>query len=237
MGHLIANLPSAATTEGLDAFISTTYYSRIRFILQLMPLLTSSPLPAHVISIYAGATEDSTTPGEVPIGCPPPETYGVTGVRKNTCFMTTFLFEELAEKHAGKLSLSHIFPGLVDGPTFTGSDMPTWFKFVWAIVKPLAWLVYMTSPAVCGAVMVYLATPQFPAKPAVEDDGSLVRGDQVARGTKGQAGGGAYALGQRADVENKGRSWEKFRTEGMSKKVWDHTMEVLEGAAKTNTSS
>src|ERR1700709_2117207 len=96
-----------ATGEGLDAFLSTTYYSRIRFVLQLMPLLTASPRPGHVISIYAGGFEDGTKPGESPIGCPPVETYGRAGVRKHTGFMKNFIFEELAEKNAGKLSLIH----------------------------------------------------------------------------------------------------------------------------------
>ncbi|KAF2427680.1 hypothetical protein EJ08DRAFT_671574 [Tothia fuscella] len=76
--------------------------------------------------------------GELPFGCPPPESYGVVGVRKHTCFMKNFFFEDLANKHAGKISFSHIYPGLVDGPGFTSDDMPTWFRYVWTLVKPLA---------------------------------------------------------------------------------------------------
>jgi hypothetical protein len=202
--------------------------------MQLMPLLTASPLPAHVVSIYAGGMEDGTAPGELPIGCPPPATYGVAGVRKHTCFMKTFLFEELAEKHAGKLSLSHIYPGLVDGPTFYSADMPTWFKVVWTLLKPLASLVYMTPPDTCGEVMLYLATPRYTAKGGLENGESLVDGVEVAKSTDWELGGGAYALGQRGDVWNKGKSYEKVRTEDTHKQVWDHTMEVLEGIEKEN---
>jgi hypothetical protein len=223
-----------ATPEGLDAFISTTYYSRIRFILQFMPLLLASPLPAHVVSIYAGGMEDGTSPGELPIDCPPPSTYGVGGVRKHTCFMKTFFFEELADRHAGKLSLSHIYPGLVDGPGFYSPDMPIWFKIVWTIMKPLSWLLYMTSPEVCGEVMLYLATPRYPAKTRLENGETLVDGVEVANGTNGEPGGGAYALGQRGDAWSKGRSYEKIRTEETRKQVWDHTMEILERIEKEN---
>lgn len=206
----------------------------MRFILQLMPLLTASPLPAHVVSIYAGGFEDGTSPGELPIGCPPPSSYGVSGVRKHTCFMKVFFFEELAEKHARHLSLSHIYPGLVDGPAFYGPDTPAWFRFVWRLVKPLAWL-YMTSPDVCGQVMLYLATPRYPAKGTLEENGNkVVGGVEVAKSTKGELGGGSYALGQRGDVWNKGMSYERVRKEGMSKKVWDHTMETLEKIEKEN---
>jgi hypothetical protein len=229
-----ANCCFTATTEGLDSFISTTYYSRIRFILQLMPLLTTSILPAaHVISIYAGGMEDGTSPGELPVGCPPPSTYGVTGVRKHTCFMKTFFFEELAAKHAGKLSLSHIYPGLVDGPTFYSPDMPTWFRFVWTLVKPLAWL-YMTAPDACGDVMLYLTTPRYPAKTQLEKGESLMGGIEVATGTNGELASGAYSLGQRGNVWYKGKSYEKVRTEETSKQVWDHTMEILDRIEKEN---
>jgi hypothetical protein len=218
----------AATKEGLDAFISTTYYSRIRFILQLMPLLTASPLPGHVVSIYAGGFEDGTTADDLPIGCPPPSSYGVASVRKHTCFMKTFFFEELAEKHAGHLSLSHVFPGLVDGPGFYSPDMPAWFRFVWRVMKPLAWL-FMTTPDDCGQVMLYAATSHYPAKGAIVEEGV-----DVAKSTKGEIGGGSYALGQRADVQNKGKSYEKVRKEGLSKQIWDHTMETLESIEKEN---
>lgn len=198
-----------------------------------MPLLLASPSPAHVISIYAGGMEDGTAPGELPIGLPPASIYGITSVRKHTCFMKTFLFEELAEKHAGKLSLSHIYPGLVDGPTFYSPDMPSWFKWVWMLVKPLAWL-YMTAPEVCGEVMVYLATPRYPAKGELASGETRVGGVEAAKGTNGEVGGGAYAVGQRGDVSSKGKSYEKVRTEETSQKVWDHTMEVLDGIDKEN---
>jgi hypothetical protein len=148
--------------------------------------------------------------------------------------MKNFVFEELAEKHAGHLSLSHIYPGLVDGPGFYSPDMPTWFRVIWRLLKPLAWL-YMTSAEDCGQVMLYLAMSRYPAKGAVEEDGQNVSGGvQVAKSTKGELGGGSYALGQRGDVQTKTVSYERVRHEGTSKQVWDHTMETLEQIAKKN---
>jgi hypothetical protein len=200
-----------------------------------MPLLTASPQASHVISIYAGGMEDGTSSGDLPIGCPPADIYGVSAVRKYTCFMKNFFFEELAEKHAGKLSLSHIYPGLVDGPAFYSDDMPTWFRWVWGFMKPLAWLLYMTTPEVCGDVMLYLATPHYPAKGQLNDNDSLVEKAEVAKSTNGELGGGCYALGQRADAWNsKGMSFEKARTNQTSKQVCDHTMETLERIEREN---
>jgi hypothetical protein len=205
--------------------------------MQLLPLLTASPLPGHVISIYAGGFEDGTSPGESPIGCPPPATYGITGVRKHTAFMKNLMFEELAEKHAGKLSLTHVYPGLVDGPGFYNPDMPTWFRFLWRLLKPISSL-YMTSAEDCGLVMLHLGTSRYPAKGTSQGaDNRTVGGIEIAKSTLGELGGGSYAVGQRGDVGAKGISYEKVRQEGTSKQVWDHTMETLTRIEKESTKS
>lgn len=202
--------------------------------MQLMPLLTASPLSGHVVSIYAGGMENGTKPGELPIGCPPPATYGVNAVRKHTCFMKNFLFEELAQKNAGHLSLSHIYPGLVDGPVLYSPDMPTWFRIVWRLLKPLAQF-YMTPEDDCGLIMLYLITSRFPAKGTIEEGGkNFVGGVEVAQSTNAELGGGSYGLGSMGDVQAKGKSYENVRQEGLSKKVWDHTMETLERIQEAN---
>jgi hypothetical protein len=221
------------TKEGLDAFLSTLYYSRIRFIAQLTPLLTASPRQGHVISVYAGSFEEVSAKEEPPIGCPPPSQYGIGTVRRNTVFMKNFVFEELANKHAGNISFTHIYPGLVDGPAFYDPGAPTWFKWVWKIMYPIAWLLYMTSSEVCGQVMLYLATDRYPAKGIVDQEGKS-NGVEAVRGTNGELGGGSYAVGQRGDAQKKGKSFEKIRGEGLSKKIWDHTMSTLEDIAKKN---
>jgi hypothetical protein len=210
------------TKEGLDAFISTLYYSRIRFITQLMPLLVAAPSQSHVISVYAGSFEE-VKDAEASIGCPSDKDYGIGTVRRNTVYMKNFIFEELADKHAGKVSFVHIYPGLVDGPGFYNPENPLWWKVVWRLMYPIAWLTYLTSPEVCGQVMVSLATLRYPAK------GSKGDGSDVAIATNGELGGGCYAVGQRGNSGNqKGKSFEKFRPEGISKKVWDHTMGILD---------
>ena len=226
-------LISLVTSEGLDSFLSTVYYARIRFIQQLIPLLTAGTSSSHAISVYAGGFEDGTKLGELPIGLPPPESWGITSIRKHTCFMKNFVFEELAQKHAGKLSLTHIYPGLVDGPGFYNQDNPTWFKFVWPIVKFLASL-YMISPENCGDVMVYLATAQFPAKESKSERTKLPEGLQVAKSSLGESGGGCYAAGQRADVASQPIMYRNVRKAETSKLVWDHTFEVLNRVEKEN---
>lgn len=206
--------------------MSLLYYSRMRFIQNLTPLLLASPGSAHVISIFAGSMEDSIPSKELPIGTPPPGSYGITSVRRNTTFMKTFFFEELAAKHAGRISFVHIYPGLVDGLGFYSDTQPLWFRVVWRILKPLlSW--YMTSPEVCGQVMVYLSTKRYPAKRAA------TQGDAVARSSQQEVGGGAYAVWQRGE-ESKTVSWAKARREDTGKKIWEHTMDVFGRIEKSN---
>lgn len=203
--------------------MSLLYYSRIRFIQNLTPLLIASPTTAHVISIFAGGFEDPVKPGETPIGTPSKSDYGINSVRKHVAFMKTFAFEELAEQHAGKISFTHIYPGLVDGPGFLSDVNPLWFRVVWMVMKPLmSW--YMTSPEVCGEVMLFLATPRYPAKGAATDGEEVVGG--VAYGSQRERGGGAYGVGQRGD-ENTDVKYVKVRKDDTGKRVWEHTMEVF----------
>ncbi|KAJ8113341.1 hypothetical protein OPT61_g4505 [Boeremia exigua] len=170
--------------------------------------------------------EDAVKAGEVPIGTPPPGAYGITSVRRNTTFMKTCLFEEWAAKHAGKISFVHVYPGLVDGEGFYAESQPKWFRWLWPVVKMLlAW--YMTSPETCGEVMVFLATERYPAA------GMGVEGQEVAVSSRGERGGGAYAVGQRGD-EGKGVSWAKVRREDTGRVVWQHTMGELERVEKLN---
>ncbi|KAH8731912.1 hypothetical protein GQ44DRAFT_766957 [Phaeosphaeriaceae sp. PMI808] len=234
MSHALSPLQeSKRTTEGIDAQMSCLYYSRMRFILNLTPLLHAAPSTAKVISIYAGSVEDAIKPGYDPIGVPSPEEYGITAVRRNVGFMKTFFFEELAEKNAGKISFTHIYPGLVDGPVLYSDVNPLWFRIVWRVMKPLFWL-YMTSPQVCGEIMLYLATPRYCAKRTVDSgdkDGPI---GGVAFSTQNEIGGGAYGVGQRGD-ENKGVSYEKVRKDDTARKVWEHTIEVLEKASRSNS--
>jgi hypothetical protein len=143
--------------------------------------------------------------------------------------MKTFAFEHLAAQHAGKISFTHIYPGLVDGPVFYSDVNPWWFRLVWRVVKPLASL-YITSAETCGDVMVFLATKRYPAKGETQESG--VTGG-VAYSTQRELGGGAYGVGQRGD-ERKDVSYKNVRREDTVEKVWEHTVGVLERIEKEN---
>ncbi|KAH7323127.1 hypothetical protein B0I35DRAFT_427166 [Stachybotrys elegans] len=212
------------TAEGLDALESTLYYSRVRFVTKLAPLLSASPRAGHAVSVYLGAKERGVTT-DAYIGRTPDEKYGVVEVGRYLGFMKTMVFEDLAEKYAGKIRFTHIFPGLVDGPGF--DQLPRVYRILWTLLKPIAWI-WMTPPEDCGAVMVYLATDRFPAKGAAKD------GADVVRASSGERGGGSYSLGQLADAPPQQVLYEKARKEDTHKKAWDYTMNLLDDIEKRN---
>ena len=216
--------------------MSLLYYSRMRLIQNLTLLLRASKEPsgARVVSVFAGSMEGAVTPGALPIGTPEPAKYGVTAVRNHTVFMKTFMFEELAARNAGKISFVHIYPGLVDGPTFYSDVNPWWFRALWPVIKVLAsW--YMTSAEDCGRVMLFLATERYPAK-GLAGSGGNGSGNEVACSTQQELGGGAYGVGQRGDAL-KVVSYEGVRKGDTAKEVWDHTMGVLSEIEKKNAAT
>ncbi|KIW50163.1 hypothetical protein PV05_11778 [Exophiala xenobiotica] len=220
------------TTEGLDNLMSLMYYSRMRFIDRLLPLLVESRLPpgggaAHIISIYAPKTEGQLFADDLSLRQPGHFTY--MNARSHIAYFKTLFFEKLVAQYPGKLSFCHVFPGLVHTPGFKNPELPTWFKVVFPIVgRPLMW-VFGTSHAEAGARTLFLATPRFPAKGAREDS-------DVAVGADGQKGSGVYTVW--SDSETMSRE-EVYKKTGVDKEelremVWKHTMGAFEDIEKGN---
>jgi len=115
--------------------MSLLYYSRIRFITNLLPLLLASSVPAHIVSVFAAGMEKKLYPEDLSLR-DPKHYQGWGDMRTHVVYMTTFLMEELAKKYPGKLALSHVFPGLVIHGSF-GNIVPKWFRVLGSIFLPL----------------------------------------------------------------------------------------------------
>lgn len=221
------------TKEGLDTLMSLLYYSRMRFIANLLPLLLASPLPAHVVSVYAAGKEGKLFPNDLSLR--DPKHYGLANARSHVTYMTTFFMETLAERHRGRLSLVHVFPGLVMTPGFDNDRLPTWFKLMWRWgAAPIVRAFFSVPPRECGERILFLATPRFPARgtgTATKDGGAAAtEGDAgVAVGTDGKRGSGAYAVDWDGEIiPTTEKAYGKVREGGMARKVWEHTMGAFE---------
>lgn len=214
--------------------MSLLYYSRMRFITKLLPLLLASPLPAHVVSVYAAGKEDKLFPADLSLR--DPKQYSFTNARSHVTYMTTFFLETLAERHRGRLSLMHVFPSLVMTGGFDNEHLPTWFKLIWRWVAAPIVRPFSVPPRECGERILFLATPRFPARQTMEggtsakDAGATAtEGDAgVAMGSDGKCGGGAYSVNWDGETIPTEKAYKKVREEDLAGRVWEHTMRAFE---------
>jgi hypothetical protein len=199
----------------------------MRMTLKLLPLLLKSSLPAKVVSVYAAGLEAKLFPEDLSLR--DLKHYSYSQARSHMIYMHTLFMETLAEQNRGKLSLIHIFPGLVLGPGFQNPELPAWFRtlFNWVLI-PLFGRLLTVKPEDCGDRMLSLASSCYPPRP--NDKSKSQEG--VAIGTDGKAGSGAYSLSYNGENNLNAKVYEKFNKDKTRKAVWEHTMkafEVVEG--------
>jgi hypothetical protein len=203
--------------------MSLLYYSRMRLITNLLPNLLSSTLPtgAKVISIYAGGMEaqGSLFPDDLSLD----QHYSFANCRTHAIALKTMFFEDLVAKHPGKLSCSHIYPGLVVHKGFDDPNFPWWFKVAWKGAKPFARFLPMHLKAdEIGQRVLYLATDRYPARMA-EDR----KENGVIKATDGVLGGGAYSVTYTNEVNDVVKFYEQLRPKGFKDSVLRHTEDVF----------
>ena len=203
--------------------MSLIYYSRIRFIIKLMPLLLAAPDTAHVVAVYAAGLEGKLFRGDLSLR--DPKHYGQIIVRSHNTHMTTMAFEHLAKQHQ-RVSLVHVFPGVVITPSYADPTFPMWFKILWRLLGPFVRRFQAISPEESSSRTLILGTSRFPAR---QDNNSVPRSGKtkIAQGTDGSLGSGAYAVGNDSEAVNLKADYEKLREEGFENTVWDHTMKAF----------
>lgn len=208
------------TAEGLDDLTSLLYYSRMRFITQLLPLLLQASSP-HIISVFSPKRDAAFFEDDLSLRDPGHYSFGNMGSHVSYC--TTLYFEELAARYPGKLSLVHYYPGIVLTKGFLDPKLPGLFKIIYSIVSPIA-RPFTVKRAESGARVVFNASTRFPAGPsgATSKDGL-----EVARSSNGVVGGGAYRVDWNGETLPKGEIYKKLEKNGMSQRVWDHTNEAF----------
>ena len=196
-------------------------HSRIRFVLNLLPLLQKADSLRRVVSVLCATYEGAIDTNN--ILC---KDFSLLKQRNQRASIQTLLLEEVARR-APNVSFVHAFPGLVKGGIQRENDMKglgiTMVIALGRLLEPMI----QTSPAECGERHLFVATS---AKYAPKQGGAAVSGVTldsqlaVARGSDGRTGSGMYS------VDSKGESASSkveellatFRENGTAKKVWDY---------------
>jgi NAD(P)-dependent dehydrogenase (short-subunit alcohol dehydrogenase family) len=211
--------------EGLDKITSIRYYARMRFVVNLLPLLRSAPSP-RVISVLAGGKEGELWSDDFLLE----KHYSVGIAAGASASMTTLFMEELAAQQANaKIVFVHLFPGLVRDTNLFGTEhFGAVMKFVigW-IVMPLIRPFCYTSEEV-GERVVFAATSGRFRKLA---DGASGEGSLVSVGSNGKVGSGVYLAQADSSTVEAPKVLKEMREQGVGGKLYDHTTDVFESTA------
>lgn len=200
--------------------MSLMYYSRMRAVTKLLPLLHRSALPAVVVSVYAAGIEQKLYPEDLSLR--DLKRYSYSQARSHMVYMHTLFFEALAKQHP--LRLIHIFPGVVVGPGFWNPEVPFWIRALLRyIFLPLFGRWITVPPERCGQRMLSLISSKYPRRSASPPDST-----EATLGTDGTPGSGVYSLGQDTTNNFNPKHYEKFDKDEMRQKIWDHTTMAFE---------
>lgn len=209
----------AETSEDLNYAAALAYYSRTRFIFNLLPLLQQATALRRVVTVLAGGKEGLLDTSDFQ-----GSNVSILSQRGHVASLITLSLEALAKK-APEVTFIHNFPGAVktDLAKDAKGVLMSVLKVAFMVIGPL---IYMPNQE-CGERHVFLATSaKYPAGAGKDASGVPLAGESaVARGTNGEIGTGVYAVG--SDGESAGPKvvelLAKFRKEGVVEKIWKHT--------------
>lgn len=199
-----------------------TYYGRMRCIVQLLPLLLAAPRPAHVVTVFNPTFEGKVQPND--LGLRDPKNFGFTYGASHMTLMTTFYLENLANRYPGKLALSHYYPGIVMTNLIDNGVLPFYARWLWKFfIGPLCSF-WQVPSGECGERVLFHASGRFPAKSEKETEAMKKVGQvDVAVGSDGKVGSGAYKTTWNGESILSGKPYENAARLGLYEKVWEHT--------------
>jgi NAD(P)-dependent dehydrogenase (short-subunit alcohol dehydrogenase family) len=203
------------TREGLDPSMSTRYYSRLRLVQQLLPLLNNAASP-RVVSVLGGGLESPLNEGDLDLR--DPANWSFWNSSKQSCTMGTLALELLARDNP-RLSIVHWFPGPVATPGLARAA-----KF--GMSPP-----NQASQEEAGARGLFLATSD---RYAVQ--GGLVPVPQGLTAGK-PSGGGIFLVGPLGEITDNEGVLAGMRERGVNRAVWNFTQKKFDDCVTQNERS
>ncbi|KAL1861177.1 hypothetical protein Plec18170_001692 [Paecilomyces lecythidis] len=210
---------NALTPDGIPLPFGLVMHSRIRFMLNLLPLLQNAMSLRRVVSVGCATTEGGI------------DTTNITGKglplmkwRNQMASIHTLLLEEVARR-APTVSFVHDVPGVVKSGIARDAQ-GIGMTIALAISRLLGPLIE-TPPDECAEMHVFFATSAaFPPASGNAKGVSLNGPVAVSKGSTGDVGSGVYT------IDNKGNSASqrvfdvlaKHRDNGTDKQVWDYVV-------------
>ncbi|KAJ5246744.1 hypothetical protein N7468_001727 [Penicillium chermesinum] len=215
---------STKTSENLMLITALGYYSRMRFIANLLPLLRKSPSVSRVISVLAGTKE-----GPLDMKDLSGSSIAPWKARGHISSLSTLTLEHFAET-APDVSFIYSYPGFVDtdlAQTMKGI-LPAVFKVGFAMYRTIGPKITYMPLDETGERYTFLATSsRFPSQNQSKDPPNY--GKDIAVGSDGAIGSGVYTLDEFCESGDAKvqEVLAELRLADAGAKVWQHLQEVF----------
>ena len=215
------------TLEGIDRKMCVNYYSRVRFTLNLIPLLEAASNAnqlSRVITVLAAGSEGDVRLDDLDLK----HNFTLHACLAHCVVMTDFVINELSKRYPGT-SFSHSYPGTVKTGIANELSGPVRLavKVMYAIMTP--WILNVQES---GERHFFQMTSQ--VYPSAKGGVGIPppAGYTAFMGMEGTPGGGAYLLDWDGKTCGDESVLGKYREIGMGQKVWDHTMQIFSEAER-----
>ncbi|KAK1671745.1 short-chain dehydrogenase/reductase [Colletotrichum godetiae] len=198
------------TIEGLDPSMSTRYYTRLRAVQRLLPLLNNAPRP-RVISVLAAGLEGPMV-DEDDLDLRRPGNWGFWPASVQATTMGTLALEVLARENPG-VSFVHSMPGMVATP---GLERARRFGAGGATGE--------MSVEEAGARGLFLATSDLYDSQEREGVVRVPGGVECVK----KSSGGIFLVGPQGERVDNEEVLGDMRERGLDEKVWKFTREMFD---------
>ncbi|KAJ8126790.1 hypothetical protein O1611_g6847 [Lasiodiplodia mahajangana] len=206
------------TAEGIEVAQSLEYYSRMLFILRLLPLLREAEAP-RVISVLGGGLERANINVD-DIDLKEPGSFSGLRAQPQYIAMNTMGLERLANDNPD-VTFIHSWPGSVDtGNVWRGAapnSLMSWF--VWLVMEPIIHLVSMSDER-SGQRHLFESTSSLFGGRGIPWSG------KPGTNSLEKQENGLYLVNYKCDCTPNAKVLRVLR-ERAREKIWDHTQEVL----------
>ncbi|CAN8098026.1 unnamed protein product [Discula destructiva] len=184
------------TDEGINYLMALTYFGRLRFASNLLPLLQKSTSLRRVVSAFTGAREGKVYPTAWQQG--QEANIPLSAARTHSSTMMTLGLESLAKK-APEVSFIHDFPGSVNTNLIRSGDgaFMQVLKYTFKITGALGLSLRTPAVEVGERHTFYCTSSRFPPRddvPSTAAGVGLPDGVSAALGVDGQPGSGMYSV-------------------------------------------
>lgn len=212
------------TSEGVEITQSLEYYSRMLFILHLLPLLNRAEAP-RVVSVLGGGMENLRVDLD-DIDLKKPGNFGLVKAQTQWAILNTIALEKLADDNP-RVTFVHSWPGWVDTGNVRRGLKPNSIKawIVWLTLEPLIALLSF-SDAESGQRHLYQCTSA-----AFGGHGIPWKG-KPGLNSREQQSSGLFLVNYKCDSTPNAKVVPILREKGRSK-VWDHTYKILQPYLQT----